>query len=280
MKKLLLAIVLVLSCHGCSSQKIVDISHHLYKIKKNNSYLYLLGSIDVGKEFDQLDNSTENAYQDSDIIVTELLLDNLDKTNYLHKMPIKDVCKQETLDKLMDNINKYSTNLIYFNSDRMSGYNPVVISSTLRTAIFQDLGYSSQYGIDTYFIKRGKEDKKAFDELVSKAFQENFVLEISRQFGNDMILQTAHYDENLKIQKELVDIYYHSKKEEINNHCYRIDYNDITNDNKNNQIMQKIDKYLQDDKIEFILADTKLVDGKQGLIELLKKNNEYNVIEY
>lgn len=279
MKKLLLVLFLILASSGCSNQKVVDISSHLYQIKKNSSYLYLLATIEVGKEFDCYDNDTQQAYRESDMLVVENLSSHIDEMNYLYKEPMKTVCQPDSIKELMKNIGQYETNLIYFDEEKMANYNPIVISRTLKSAIYQEMGYFHNYGIETYFIKKGKEDQKAFAELESIADQEKYILKTAKEYGNDIILETARYDHNVKRQENLVDLYYHGTKSEINSHYYDRDSSEKLNDERNNKIMQKVDNYLQDDKVEFIMLDTKLVEGKQGLISLLKQN-DCQVIEY
>lgn len=292
MKKLLLAILFVLSFSGCSNEKTVDVSKHLYKVERNGQYLYLLGTIEVGKEFDKVDNDTKKAYQDSQMIVTDISLDYLNKNHYLHKEPIKDVCQQDSLNQLMKNINHYQTNLVYFNAKKMSGYNPVAISSTLQLAIFQELGYSSEYGIDSYFIRMGKEDRKKFDELETLNIQEDMILDISRKFGDHILMQAANYNENKKEQKELTDIYYRGTRKKINEYYNQLDlkktelndeqkqdYQNIMINNKNKKIIKKIEDYLNTDEIEFVIINAKYVHGKNGIVSLLKQQG-YKVANY
>lgn len=289
MKKILLLVFMISSLCACSKQNITDVSHHLYKIEKNGHYLYLLGSMPVGKKYDRLDNKTEEAYQESEIIITEMLLDNLNNRNYFHKEPIRQVCKQESLDILMENLNEYSTNLVYFNEEKLASYNPVIISQTLQTAVFRELGYSSQYNLERYFTQKGKNDHKKFDEFETINNQEEKILELSREYGDHVLQQAANHSENVKQQKQLIEIYYNGSKDDMNNYCNDIeiklsqkqmkDYENIIIKNKNEQILEKIENCLNTDEIEFMIADIKYIHGRNGVMSLLEQKN-YEVIEY
>jgi uncharacterized protein YbaP (TraB family) len=142
---------------------------------------------------------------------------------------------------------------------------------------YMELGYESEYGIDTHFLEEAEADGRDILELESAEFQFDIFDSLSDELqimlledavdnpvtGDDMeALFEAWSTGDVAKMEQMV---FEDIEEDEN---YRIFLN-IIGDERNFQMTEKIEQYLQDDGIYFVVVGAAHLVGENGIINLL-----------
>lgn len=198
----------------------------MYKVTKDGSdtTIYLLGSVHVANlsnvEFpDYLNEAYKNSSYlafEYDMIEAEkdpeVMERELNEIKYQDGTTLKDHLSEETYSKLTKFIEekKYGTIEIY------DQFKPYAIAAIITQIMASDASLNPNDGIDMYFLKKAKEEKKTVLEVESELFQSTLLLSFSDRLYEIEILDTIdYYDDGVEELKELYEAWKKGDPNEI-----------------------------------------------------------------
>lgn len=267
-----------------------------WKIETEKNTVYLLGSIHAAnKDLYPLDKNIEDAFDKSDYLVLEA---NIDEDKFLELMmtltkkamyndgsTLQDKISKSLYKKLESQLKKYSLSIAMVNQMK-----PWFSAFIINQMELDKLGYSPQYGIDLYFNNKAKDNKEIL-ELESAEFQLDLFNNISEESQIYFLESTLSDLKTLKKSMSLIFdlwvngdaeglndlIFEKAGKERQNNKIIDEFYNALF-DQRNINMTEKIERYLQDEKTYFVIAGAGHFLGEKGIINMLKSKG-YNVTQ-
>ncbi len=275
--KIILIIIASFIFNSCSVFR-SDNKNYLWKVEDEDSFVYLLGSIHLGKsEFFPLDSAIENAYKKTDYIAIELNTDNVNPSEIM----LKGVYSGDSTlrDKLSPtSFEKISAILDNNNIPRQSymKFKPWLAVMTATQLELSKTDYSQNYGIDNYFIKKAKSDRKEILELES--FEEQIEALSSLDNMADEYFEYS-LDEMKNTKKNIDKMYKYWFRGDTSGVAKFIDagedeegyelFNKKFITDRNRKITNKINTYLDDNKKVLIIFGAGHFTGKNGVLNLL-----------
>ena len=263
-----------------------------WEVKKGNRTLYLVGSIHLANaSLYPLDPAFIKAFDKSDTLVVEADITNpesamgaqlvmIQKGVYPPGTTIASELSEETFNALKDYTRKRGVNLLIFQQLK-----PWALAITLTVTELTNLGFSQEYGIDSYFLKKAKKEGKNVRELESVLFQIEMLSGFDRE---DQELFLASSLEEMDKLKEAIDLITEAWSD--GDHVvldlaavadlrgskeFRSIYKAIYSD-RNIGMVKKIKGYLEEEGTFFVIAGAAHMVGKGGIVALLK-NDGYTV---
>ncbi len=267
-------------------------NNFLWEVKSAVNKVYILGSIHLGKkEFYPLDVKIEESFKKSDFLVVEVNLNDIDpviiqnmvfeKGFYPVGEILKDHLSGKTYQLAAEKFQKLGLDIEFFNDSK-----PWFIAMNITTMELMRLGYNPEYGIDKYFLEKAKNNKKIlgfetfefqlglFDSFPEKQ-QELFLLStlaevdlISHEMDKMLYLWKNGDAEKMELMlSKPLKVY-----PEIKNIYDKLIYD------RNEKMANKIDGFLKDDAIYFIVVGAAHLVGEKGIISILEKKG-YSVIQ-
>src|SRR5690625_284730 len=178
---------------------------YLWRVENDDTTVYLQGTIHIGTEdFYPFHDSIEEAYENSDVVVPEVdisevdLLSSLGSTfmhgMYLDGTTIEDHISPDVYEKLDDTLDKYGLSV-----DLVGFFKPWMLDATLTQLIAEELDY--MHGVDMYFLERANEDGKEIIELESVSDQYDVLAGQSAEFQEQQLEETlnsmANFEETM-----------------------------------------------------------------------------------
>ena len=281
-----------------------SISPLVYKVTKDGSdnVIYLFGSMHIVNldEFD-FPKYVMDAYNESDYLAVEadivevqqrenFLMDYLTSYLYLDGTTIKDHLSEESYNKLVEFLKKKNSY-----DEKLEVYNLAFFESLISSLVVADAGINSNDGVDTYFLKKAKEDKKNILEVESFEFQEKMINSFpDRLFELSILSMIDNYDKQIEEMKRLYEIWKNGKESElielVETDEVDIDeelsledkeivknYNYEMIDKRNVGMKDKFESYFENNqKVLFIVGAAHII-GDNGIANLLIKDG-YNVV--
>lgn len=257
----------------------------LWEVSPATSTVYILGSIHFAKEdFYPLDETIEQVFDKSDILVVEINVTEADqfKTQellnkiglYFGGETLEKHLSKETLKLLKLRLNKLGISI-----EQVNKYKPWSLALNLVTLEFQRLGFSPQYGIDVYFLKKAKGSKKIL-ELETFDYQINLLNNFSDYEQDLFLLETLVGFDNFESEIDKVIDAWSSGDAEIMEgiltksliECPQLlsIYEKFLYE-RNRNMVSKIEKFLKTGENYFIVVGAAHLIGKNGIIQLLKQ---------
>ncbi|PJI09075.1 MULTISPECIES: TraB/GumN family protein [Clostridium] len=253
-----------------------------YKVEKNGKYLYLGGTIHLGKDGESINfsKSVENAYKESSALGVEV---NLTDAKAMTKYG-----KASTYPK-GDNLYKHISpaaknhiepimNRLGLKLDTYKNDNLIYVASLITAEELSYSHISASKGIDSIFMSRAKVSNKKIIPLESMSTQLK-IAAIGGDTYQNCTLETIPYEDDVKKQ---FDTRYNAV---INGNTSYFDKIDLGKNSKdkfkselynlsilqvNNDMCTKIENYIKSGKKYFIVVGTEHVLGPDGLIKMLK----------
>ena len=156
-------------------------------------------------------------------------------------------------------------------------YKPGLLGVTLAAVQAQALGYSAQYGIDSYFLEKGRFHKKV-EELESFEFQISLIADLpsdDKTFG-DALLNMADFQtewrglENAWKEGNADELYRLAIGDGLKDFPGLAEYYDLLFFKRNIQMAQKIAQCVQGELCFVVVGAGHLV-GPKGLVDLLER---------
>lgn len=167
-------------------------------------------------------------------------------------------------------------------------YRPALLYSLITNVAGKKSKLNSNKGIDNYFLKKAKKDKKEILELESSEFQYNMLISFPDKLY-DLMIRESIAEEDLMIEelKELYEAWLKGDatgivdsedmdSEDLANIDENIlemieEYNYKMLIDRNNSMTKKVDSYFNDKKNVFVVVGAAHVVGEGGIAEQLQK---------
>lgn len=257
----------------------------LYEVKSGKGVAFLFGTLHVGKrEFYPLSDIVERAFKESDVLVVEADITNLQGLR--ESAPLMQYAAPDALSKklpatLYERFKKQATRfgVPVEEVDRMR---PFMAASALTVGQLAEAGYEPRYGVDGYFLEAAQRQKKPIRELEGLAAQMKLFGNLSdadqHLFLENTLtgLETGKASEqvdamvggwrfgNVDVLKRAVDEYNASVKD-----APRLDDKLIYG--RHDAMITKIADYLASGQVHFVAVGSLHLIGPKGLPALLEK---------
>lgn len=268
------------------------------KAREGGGKLYLLGSIHVGKDdLYPLKPVITNAFESSDVLAVECdamaalqrpdYMDLMAKLMYTDGTTVKDHIPADLYEKTDAFLKEKGLSLKLF-----SMFKPVVISDSILDLAMEEWGYSSDKGIDNYFIDLAREKGMELVEIESVDFQFDLLAGFSDEIQALDLEQTLNeidsygqtldsmfsYWENGDVEhfEELIfedDGSLTPEEEEL----YKA-YEKQMYDDRNLHMADKAEEYLKTGKTTFFVVGSAHMVGETGIVNLLRERG-YEVVQ-
>ncbi|MEA1949544.1 MAG: TraB/GumN family protein [Thermodesulfobacteriota bacterium] len=279
MKNLMLGIILNLSL---SLSVAADTS--LWKVQLHTSVTYIGGTCHVLRKSDYpLPEEFLKAYEDSDIIIFETELDELNRPE-TQEMIIKNGIYNDdlSLDKVLSPqtynlLRRYceTSGIPVFSLNKLK---PSMVVLTLLGLELQKLGIN-QAGVDNYFHHKATTEGKKIEGLESVKEQIEFVLSMGQGSEDDFI---DHAIRELKKTRQIINELISAWKQGDEDKLYKLCLAPMKKEypnlyatliaERNREWLSKIERYLQTPQNEFILVGVGHLVGADGIIDHLRRS--------
>ncbi len=264
----------------------------LWEIKSAGNTVYILGSMHFGKEdFYPLDIRIEKSFKKSDVLVLEVNLNEIDplvvqnilleKGYYPLGESLKGHLSNKTYQLAAEKFQKLGLDIEFFNNSK-----PWFIAMNLTSMELMKLGYNPNYGIDKYFLEKARGNKKILG-LETLEFQLNLFDSFSEK-QQELFLLSTLADVDL-ISEEMDNMLNSWKNGNVEQMRLMLSkplklYPEIKGVydkliyGRNEKMAAKIDEFLKEDSIFFIVVGAAHLVGDKGIIYILEKKG-YSVIQ-
>jgi len=279
-------LLLVLISFNSFSEDMSDSTNNknfLWEVKSENSTVYLLGSIHIGKkEMYPLNPIIENSFNASNNLVVEVNIKDASSASnsvdmmYSGDSTVKDELSLYRYGKLKEIAKYCSVPSIMINKFRL-GYSLIFLQ--LKKLI--EMGYMPDYGVDMYFLNKAEGKKvleletsdsqiELMNSLVYSVDTSTIDLELFKP-GIEIMdsLMYAWQNGNTKYLEEIL-----TSQDSI----FSFGGNDMDyklNDERNFKMVEKIEEYLKSKEKYFIIVGAAHLVGENGIINLLNRKNKY-----
>ncbi len=278
MKKILLSVFLVfVFCAQSQAESSV------WKVQKGDSVMYVGGTIHILRQSDfPLPQEFEKAYASSDMLVFEVDLGKANDPSVQQKLLSKAMYTDGTTVDMHLSAEVYKllnehcvTNGIPI--EQLKQFKPQIIAVLMDAMELAKLGVS-QEGVDMFFYKLASKDNKVVEGLETIDEQVDYLLNMGNGHEDDLVTYTiTDIDSTKKNFEIMIDSWKRGDVDkldslivaEIRTKMPEI-YKDIIT-NRNNNWMQVIEKYFENEKIEYVMVGMAHLVGPDGIIEMLDK---------
>ncbi|MBL7076913.1 MAG: TraB/GumN family protein [Kiritimatiellae bacterium] len=284
MQRRLFIISVVLSLAALVPWAVADTATHcLWRISKDANHIYLQGSVHLLKKSHYpLPDAIENAYADSAVLVLEADLSAaqdpaqqmaLLKAGMLEgKATLQGSLSKETWAMAEKQIAEMGMNIALFNA-----FKPWYFATSITALRLQSLGFSAFDGIDWHFFNRAKTDGKPVVGLETLEYQMSLFDAISAEDQDALVRQTMEDIANIDEEMDAIldawavgDLKAMDESLLKNFKEYPVVYKSLVTDRNHNWIAQIVG-FLESGKVHMIVVGAGHLSGKEGLLQLLKK---------
>jgi uncharacterized protein YbaP (TraB family) len=271
-------------------QRSVSLEEHepskgfLWKVEKEGSTVYLLGSIHIAnKAMYPLRPEIQKAYEASDYLVVEADISKMNEEKVQKQVLDLSMLKDNTT--LKDHISadsyKKLVEILKANGlaeNALDTYKPWSVSSTIDYLSSTKAGYDSGIGIDAHFLQQSLENKKPILELESIEYQLNMFNNFSDKLQEEMLKGSIenYYAEKSGIE-DLTNMWVTGNEEQLLELTKSASSNEELNKalltDRNAPMVNKINGYLNDStkKSYFVVVGAAHMLGENGIVPLLEK---------
>jgi len=261
----------------------------MWEIESGKATVYLLGSIHLANDsLYPLDKRIEEAFDDSDALVVELNINEVNPTDVMKKAYYNDTNLLEynvsvkTFALFTDSFAKHKIPKYIFNK-----FKPWFAALMLEQLELKAMGYNEKQGIDKHFLDKAK-SKKEIIEL--ETFAEQLALFEELEKNSDDFVKYSFDDLN-KSTQNIGKMFSAWKigntkvfEELINDASDTIpSMKEITAkfiDKRNVKMSEKIQGFLQKKGVYFVVVGSGHIVGNKGIISLLEQTKKYRIEQY
>ena len=279
------AILLFLLCINVFAQQtqVRDRKHPLWKISSKTNTVYFLGSVHILKQDAYpLDKSIEKAYEDSSRLFFEINLDEVDaqklqqltfaKGAHHDGRTLKDDLSKQTYEFTKKRLADQGLNI-----EKFERLKPWLLAMTIEVRELQRLGFDQSRGVDQYFYKKAKKDKKKIDGFETAEYQLNLLGDMPAAMEEAQLLQTMkELDDVQKEISAIIEAWKSGNAEALDTVLLKSsrDYPDvyrrfITDRNKN--WLPKIESIIGQKENAMIIVGAAHLVGEGGILAALKQ---------
>ncbi len=286
---IILLFVLVLPISGCAAPDTSDEENgksFIWKITSDNSYVYLLGSIHIASpDIYPLDSDIENAFQDSDKLVVEINIKEVGPITSMMLLekygtyPPGEGLRQNLDEDLYERL-ETSFQEMGISLSAYDDYRPWIIVTMMEGVVMVDQDYSAEYGIDVYFLEKAVERDIEILELETVEYQFEIMSGLPDRLMIkvlEMSLEGPDMDDYIDIVGFMLAQWEKGNAEGIEEVLFEdleeepalAPYYDVMFNQRNHNMQAKIEEYLTDEYIYFIVVGAGHLVGEEGLVNLL-----------
>jgi uncharacterized protein YbaP (TraB family) len=257
--------------------------HSLWKVEGKRSTVYLAGSIHVLKaENYPLPPEFDKAYTNAAILAFETdmgAMEQMDTQMKLlskAKLPDGDSLATQlsaaTYAKFTNHLNSAGLPAMVFDQ-----FKPSMAALTLQVLELQKLGFDPAYGLDKHFYDLGRKDGKTIEPLETIEFQMGLVTDFTKEEGELFMKITLEDIEKTKQEMgDMIKAWQNGNSDGLEKML-----NDATQKapalfkrlltDRNHRWLPKIQEWVQGDKSVLLVVGAGHLVGKEGVVELLRK---------
>ncbi|MCG5103340.1 TraB/GumN family protein [Oceanobacillus alkalisoli] len=225
MRKILLTLMIIITvlfgCQNSATEERND-GGFLWKVENEDTTVYLQGTIHVGNEdFFPLNEQIEDAYEESDVVLPEINLNELDVMEsqslmmdlamYEEGQTLADDLTEDTFVALEEILKENDMGI-----EMVQQFKPWFMEMLLMQFALEESEYSPEYAVDQYFLDRADEDEKEIRELETYEDQlmvlSGFSEELQLEMLEDAIL---NYDEMVEDLDEITAYWLNGATDEL-----------------------------------------------------------------
>lgn len=265
---------------------VININAHskyfFYEVSTDSSKAYIFGSIHFGKpEWYPFDQYIEDAFNKSDVLATEIELNNLSQASFINRMFANDTIdlkyklKPENYQKALNLISK-----VGLSESMIQRIRPWFIAFVLQSLEMQQGSINPKDGVDLYFTRRANEINKEIIGIEDIDFQMSLI-EKFECCADEIIERLGKDKETEESSNKMLDAWLNGDDHIINKLMNEeIDaseqYKSILHEilfKRNETMANFITILLKEKKQYFVVIGAAHLVGKDSVIEYLKKNN-------
>lgn len=264
--------------------KVGDQKSFIWEVKSDNNTVYLFGTIHVGKKsFYPLPSTVENALKRSTKLVLEADISNT--TDGVEIGKLLTYAPPDSLEKhipaaLYERVKQQAVRL-KLQPNSFNNMKPYIVVGALSINEYMRLGYDMNEGVESYLLKRAKEENKAVLELESQLGQMAMFNNMPATLQEAMLDNALATIESGKTPDQITGVVNAWQSGDVK--LMQDVTSDVTKDARqsealdeillfarNDAMLKKIQGYLAEDKTHFIAVGALHLMGPRGLVELLK----------
>ena len=258
--------------------------HSLWLVQgKTTNAAHLFGSIHfLKKEFYPLPKPIEDAYAKAQVVVFEADLDEMHKPETQMKMlqharlPEGETLQQHVTKETYAKLHTYLGDLATLGG-AFDSMRPWMVAVALIGLELQKLGFNQEHGVDQYFFKKAKQDKKTIVPLETVDFQLGLFTGLTKAESDAMLQQTIQEISGFKkILNEMTEAWKTGDTAALDRLIldamreYPAVHKKLLLD-RNKEWAGKIEKLLAEGKNVFVVVGAAHLVGKDSLVDLLSK---------
>jgi len=261
----------------------------VWKIEGKGTTMYIGGTIHILRPVDYpLPAEFDSAYAQANTVVLEADLKLMEDSAVGQMMLAKFMCpvgdslsntlKKETYKALKDELAKHGIPVEAFKQ-----FKPSMVISTLTMLKLKELGVSAE-GVDKHYYEQAVADEKSLKFFETPEQQIDMIVNMGKGNENSMVMHSLKDLENIENDfTEMLSDWKHGTSEIMNKQIadMKTDYPGMYKSmlvDRNAAWMPKIEQYLEDDNIEYILVGTLHLHGPDGLLKQLE-NKGYTLTQ-
>lgn len=262
----------------------------VWEVKADGNSIYIGGTVHVLRPQDYpLPPEYDSAYIRSDQLVFEADMEKLGDQALLQQLMMKAMYAGDTTLETVISTEAYKAleaEYLKFNIpvSNLKKLKPSMVIITLTALKMKQLGLASD-GIDKYYFDKAKTDKKELSFLESIEDQIDIMVNMGIGDENEFVLYSLKDFDNMEEElMELIETWRDGSAKnmvrQINE--MKMEFPEIYNKllvERNEKWMPKIEAYLFDKKIEFIMVGALHLHGPDGILKKLKERN-YEVVQW
>ncbi|SDY06108.1 hypothetical protein SAMN05421736_101266 [Evansella caseinilytica] len=257
-----------------------------YQVENGESTVYLFGSIHVGTEdLYPLHENIETAFAEADYLAVEIdmtSLNEMEAAQYMNQLgmfadgtTLRDLVSEEVFDRSLEIVGSYG-----FTEALLDMFKPWFIEQLISNIAIEELGYSSELGIDYYFMDRAEGN---IDIIGLETFESQMdifnMLSLETQ-AEHLEAALESYGETEEDMEEMMTLWKNGDVEALREHRlldeseseeYQ-EYMRALMDDRDLEMTEKIEGFLQDDNGEtyFVVVGALHLVGENSIFGLLQ----------
>lgn len=248
--------------------------------------VYLLGSIHVAKkEIYPLNSTIEECFNQSNCLVVEVNVSGqnvmkaqtqvLEQARYAPGNTLKGDIPSDLYDSIGGELEKNGLDINLFNN-----YKPWMLYFALEALLINKSDYNSNIGVDMHFLEQAGNQKKEVRELESAKKQIELFANFSKNLQIKLLKQQVGRESKYLEQiDKLVFAWKNGDAKEFEkitfgdeNDSLTQEYNEKIIIKRNQEMKNKIENYLKDEKKYFIVVGAAHLVGEKGILKMFEKS--------
>lgn len=282
MKKVvtIMMIFVLMTAVGCQKEnnykKVANFKNgtngYLWEVSDGDSKVYLLGTIHLGtKDMYPLSDTIENAFNESEKLITELGIVNENDVKHLYytgEETIYDNVSEENIQVIKDMAKMYGIEEEFYLKYCAFNFASEIMQYNIKTT-----GISGEYGMESYFIKKANESGKAIEALETVEYQANIMKGLPKESNDKSILEASSKETSIENITDLLNKYL-SEDEKIMENTLPQDKNSYEYQalilERNVGMTNKIKTYIENNETVFVAVGTAHMIGNDSVVKMLE----------